>query len=90
MLTNLSLSISNMFNDSDVVLTTFIISALLLFYIINFVSNRIVVPLVKKLTIKTKSNWDDILFNNIVIKDICQLIPPIALRCTCSPMRTRN
>ena len=51
MLTNLSLSISNMFNDSDVVLTTFIISAMLLFYIINFVSNRIVVPLVKKLTL---------------------------------------
>ncbi|MBQ3243101.1 MAG: mechanosensitive ion channel [Bacteroidaceae bacterium] len=79
MFTNLSLSISNLFNDSDVVLTTFVISALLLFYIINFASNRIIVPLVKKLTLKTKSNWDDILFNNIVIKDICQLIPPIAL-----------
>ena len=68
-----------MFNNDEAVLTTFIIAAFALFYLTDVISRRIVVPIIKKVTLKTKSNWDDILFNCIVVKDFCQLFPPILL-----------
>ena len=73
------LSINSMFSSDEAVLTTFIIAAFALFYLTDVISRRIVVPIIKKVTLKTKSNWDDILFNSIVIKDFCQLFPPILL-----------
>ena len=65
--------------NEEIRLTIFILSALLLFYLIDLISQKIVIPIVNKLTLKTKSRLDDIMFNSAVLKDICQLVPPIAL-----------
>ena len=65
--------------NEEIRLTIFILSALLLFYLIDLISLKIVIPIVNKLTLKTKSRLDDIMFNSAVLKDICQLVPPIAL-----------
>ena len=48
---------------------------LLLFYISALICRKVVTPLVRLLTSKTQSQWDDILLNDKTIKNICSLIP---------------
>ena len=77
--TYLYLNLNGLMGKEEIRLTIFILSALLLFYLIDLISQKIVIPIVNKLTLKTKSRLDDIMFNSAVLKDICQLVPPIAL-----------
>ncbi|MBQ5643921.1 MAG: hypothetical protein IIV13_09270, partial [Bacteroidaceae bacterium] len=48
-------------------------------YIVNLLCNRGIIPLVRKLREGTRSKWDDILLNDIVLKDITRLLPPILI-----------
>ena len=54
-----------------------IIGAFLLFYICEFFSKKVVIPIVRRLTNSTASKWDDILLNNDTLKNLCRLVPGI-------------
>ena len=51
-----------------------ILCIILLFYTSNFISKKIVVPITNKLTRKTQIKWDDIIFNEKTVKNICNLL----------------
>ena len=48
-------------------------------FVADFFCRKIVVPTIKKLTAKTQATWDDYLFNDAVLDNMCHLIPPIIL-----------
>ena len=54
-----------------------IIGAFLLFYICEFFSKKVVIPIVRRFTNSTTSKWDDILLNNDTLKNLCRLAPGI-------------
>lgn len=54
-----------------------IIGAFLLFYICEFFSKKVVIPIVRRFTNSTASKWDDILLNNDTLKNLCRLVPGI-------------
>ena len=70
----------SIFSNESIVLLTFTSLALILFYLTNLICSKLVIPAVNRLTRKTKSKWDDILFSPNVIKDMGQLIPPLYLQ----------
>lgn len=59
------------------------IGAILAILLIAFVADRLcrkaIIPAVRKVTSKTESAWDDHLLSNDVLKNLCGLIPPIAI-----------
>lgn len=58
----------------------FVILALaIVIYIVNLLCNRGIIPLVRKLREGTRSKWDDILLNDVVLKDFTRLLPPIII-----------
>ena len=72
--------IDTLWNSSNETrLAMFIASAVILFYACDIICRKIVVPAVNKVTSRTKSRWDDILFNKDVLTNISRLIPPIIL-----------
>ncbi|MBO5345497.1 MAG: mechanosensitive ion channel [Paludibacteraceae bacterium] len=48
-------------------------------YIVHLICNKLIIPILHKLTAKTNSEWDDILFNDTLLKDISRLVPPILI-----------
>lgn len=54
-----------------------IVGAFLLFYICDFISKKVVIPIVRRFTKTTSNTWDDILLNNDTIKNLCRLVPGI-------------
>lgn len=58
----------------------FVVLALaIIIYLVSLLSNRGLIPLVRKLRQGTRSKWDDILLNDVVLKDITRLFPPIII-----------
>ena len=58
----------------------FVVLALaIIIYLVNLLCNRGLIPLVRKLRQGTRSKWDDILLNDVVLKDITRLFPPIII-----------
>lgn len=57
------------------------ISAVLAIFLVAFVIDRIcmkaIIPVVRKVTSKTESTWDDYLLNDDVVKNACRLIIPV-------------
>ena len=49
----------------------------LIIVVINLLCRRLVIPLIKRLTRSTRSIWDDILFNDTLLRDATHLVPPI-------------
>ena len=47
--------------------------------IVDRVCRKLIVPLIHKFTAKTESDWDNYLLSDDVMKNICNLIPPIAV-----------
>lgn len=58
------------------------IGIILLFYCCRVVSRRMIVPLIRKVTRRTKSQWDDILLNDDTIVAAFKLIPAIIIAAT--------
>ena len=56
-----------------------ILATLIASFILDRICKRIFIPIINKITSKTESAWDDHLLNENVLKNICRLIPPIAL-----------
>ena len=48
-------------------------------FLADVLCRRLLVPLVKQLIKRTRSSWDDVLFNDTLLKDITRLVPPILI-----------
>lgn len=48
-------------------------------YVVNFIFSKLFVPGIKKIAIKTRFSWDDILLSNQLLNDITRLVPPILI-----------
>ena len=52
-------------------------AVVLIIVVINLLCRRLVIPLIKRLTRSTRSTWDDILFNDTLLRDATHLVSPI-------------
>ena len=43
------------------------------------VCRRVLIPVVRKLTMKTEVSWDEVLLNEQVLKSACQIVPAIVI-----------
>lgn len=57
----------------------FVAAGILLMHLANAFCRKVFVPITKRITRSTQSSWDDILFNENVMTNCCQLLPPILL-----------
>ena len=48
-------------------------------FISTHLFRRVVIPVVRKLTRKTQTLWDDAIFNDKVLNSVCELVPPVML-----------
>ena len=62
-----------------VALVSLIAVVLVLAWIADRIALRILVPLARKLTERTKATWDDILFNERAVRAACHLAPAIVV-----------
>lgn len=56
-----------------------IFSTFFVVYVSTMLCRKVVVPLVRKLTSRTQTMWDDALLNDKVLNNICELVPPVVL-----------
>ena len=56
-----------------------ILAILIVAYLIDRICKKILVPIVKRITAKTDFKWDDYLWNDDVLNDLCRLITPIII-----------
>ena len=54
-----------------------IIAFIILF--VNLLCRRLLIPLVKQVIKRTRPSWDDILFNDVLLRDVTHLVPPILI-----------
>ncbi len=66
-----------------------VLIALLLSMLVTWIANRYVVPLLCKAVAHTDTKWDDILFNEKVLRSLCRLLPPLILYIVV-PLLSRN
>lgn len=52
---------------------------LIIAFVADFFCRKVIVPIIKRITAKTQATWDDYLFNDEVLDNMCHLIPPIVL-----------
>ena len=55
----------------------FVLAVVLLAVIMENICRHIILPIVRKITSKTQSQWDDYLLNDDVLSKMCHLIPPV-------------
>ena len=56
-----------------------IVGIILLFYLSSLACRKVITPIVRLLTSKTQTLWDDILLNDKTIKTACNLVPATAI-----------
>ena len=56
-----------------------VVSIALVVCLVDVLYRRLFVPLVKKITRRTQSTWDDVLFNDTLLRDVSRLFPPILI-----------
>lgn len=56
-----------------------IVGILLIAWLVDFFCRRIIVTSIRKVTAKTHNKWDDYLFNDKVLNNLCHLVPPIVV-----------
>lgn len=54
-------------------------SIFVLIYLVHLIFSKLFIPGIKKIALKTRFSWDDILLSNQLLSDISRLIPPILL-----------
>lgn len=59
--------------------TVTILAIIVLSWLIDLVCRRIFIPSVKAIVAKTQTTWDDDLFNERVLKDICHIVPSLVV-----------
>ncbi len=70
----LSENLSMMIWRVTVILAIFIIA-----FIVDRICRRAVIPVIRKITVKTEFKWDDYLLGDDVLNNLCRLIPPISI-----------
>ena len=53
------------------------LAILLIIYVFDRICRKTIIPLIRKMTAKTQSNWDDYLLSDRVLDNVCHLIPPV-------------
>lgn len=48
-------------------------------FIVGLVSRRVIVPIIMKITSKTKNTWDDLFMNKRVLNSACRILPAIII-----------
>lgn len=74
--------LNTILTDSNMVLVQkagIIIGILIASIVLDRICRKLLIPAVRKVTSKTESAWDDHLFSDDVLKNLCSLIPPVAL-----------
>lgn len=56
-----------------------IIGILFLTFILDRICRRVIIPVVRRITEKTESKWDNYLLNDDVLNNLCSLVPPIVV-----------
>lgn len=56
-----------------------VLTTLILAYLLDRICRKIIVPLIRKITMTTSSIWDDHLLSEDVLNSICSFIPPIVV-----------
>ncbi len=59
--------------------STVALALITIIYVINLICTRGIIPLIRKVTKGTHSQWDDILLNDTMLKDIVRLVSPITI-----------
>ena len=59
--------------------TIIILAIALIVYIADALCRRVVLPMVKHIIQRTRSSWDDILFNDTLLRDVSHLVSPILI-----------
>jgi Small-conductance mechanosensitive channel len=76
LLTELGIEKENLGSTQKMVIITILI---VLAFLADYLCRRIVVPAIKKITLKTQVKWDDYLFNDNFLNNCCHIIPPVFL-----------
>ncbi len=56
-----------------------LIAIALLAYATDWIGRKILIRLVRRITEKTKVTWDDMLFNDRVMNNLCHILPPVVI-----------
>ena len=56
-----------------------ILAILIIASVCDRICRRIIIPIIRKVTAKTQATWDDYLLSDEVLKNVCQLIPPVVV-----------
>lgn len=56
-----------------------IVCIVIIAYLADLICRRILVKLIRKITLRTKATWDDFLLNDRVMNNFCHLIPPVLI-----------
>ena len=67
-------------SDNNWVYWTIVVSVIAFVILFaNLLCRRLLIPLVKQVIKRTRSSWDDILFNDVLLRDVTHLVPPILI-----------
>lgn len=65
-------------SDTDWILQLILIAGIVL---VSFLGTKLfrhlVIPVIHKITARTKATWDDYLFNGRMLKSMCRMVPPV-------------
>ena len=56
-----------------------ILIILIIGFFIDLICRKAIIPVIRKITDRIESKWDDYLLSDVVMKDICRLITTIAV-----------
>lgn len=59
--------------------TIVVIGITLLVYVANQLCKRVLIPLIRKLTRETATQWDDVILNDTLLNDVSRLFAPIII-----------
>lgn len=66
--------------DNDILIRVgSVFGILIIAFLIDLICRKLVIPAIHRITAKTDATWDNYLLNDEVLKNVCRLIPPIAL-----------
>lgn len=74
LLLNMGIDKENIDWSSQILL---VLGIILISYIITKLFKHLVIPVVQKITAKTKATWDDYIFNEKMMTSFCRMIPPL-------------
>ncbi len=59
--------------------TIVVVAIALIVFLADALCRHLFIPIVKRVTRRTRSSWDDVLFNDTLLHDIAHVVPPILI-----------